>query len=210
MFTFFTHSPLLGSCETTPPSPTHNTPPPVKTTSPPPPSRSSTTHHFSKTAGGHAGRGVGGEQRRPQRERRLSYGKRRLRQIDRRIRFLTKRIDAAEVVDPEAPRAGRAATHVFFGATVRYACRRRTETDVRIVGVDEVDSGSPLHQLGVAAGARVDEVRPGRPRRPRAPAGRSKLEILDVRYERIITLGGRGAPATGHGRRSPPLPTFED
>src|SRR6187200_3160394 len=28
------------------------------------------------------------------------YGKRRLRQIDRRIRFLTKRIDAAEVVDP--------------------------------------------------------------------------------------------------------------
>src|SRR6476620_780262 len=33
------------------------------------------------------------------------YGKRRLRQIDRRIRFLTKRIDAAEVVDPEAPRS---------------------------------------------------------------------------------------------------------
>ena len=30
------------------------------------------------------------------------YGKRRLRQIDGRIRFLTKRIDAAEVVDPEA------------------------------------------------------------------------------------------------------------
>ena len=43
------------------------------------------------------------------------YGKRRLRQIDRRIHFLTKRIDAAQVVDPEAPRSGRAATHVFFG-----------------------------------------------------------------------------------------------
>ena len=42
------------------------------------------------------------------------YGKRRLRQIDRRIRFLTKRIDAAEVVDPEAPRSGRASSHVFF------------------------------------------------------------------------------------------------
>ena len=37
------------------------------------------------------------------------YGKRRLRQIDARIRFLTKRIEAAEVVDPEAPRAGKAA-----------------------------------------------------------------------------------------------------
>src|ERR671918_2458140 len=42
------------------------------------------------------------------------YGKRRLRQIDRRIRFLIKRIDAPQVVDPEAPRAGRAATHIFF------------------------------------------------------------------------------------------------
>src|SRR5580658_3401569 len=28
------------------------------------------------------------------------YGKRRLREIDRRIRFLTKRLEAAEVVDP--------------------------------------------------------------------------------------------------------------
>src|SRR6185369_14323638 len=37
------------------------------------------------------------------------YNKRRLRSIDRRMRFLTKRIDAAEVVDPAAPRAGRAA-----------------------------------------------------------------------------------------------------
>jgi hypothetical protein len=31
------------------------------------------------------------------------YGKRRLRQIDGRIRFLTKRIESAEVVDPETP-----------------------------------------------------------------------------------------------------------
>src|SRR6201997_4372972 len=49
------------------------------------------------------------------------YGKRRLRQIDGRIRFLTKRIEAAEVVDPETPRAGLAATRAFFGATVHYA-----------------------------------------------------------------------------------------
>src|ERR687885_1615042 len=47
------------------------------------------------------------------------YGKRRLRQIDGRIRFLTKRIDAAVVVDPAAPRSGQAAEKAFFGATVR-------------------------------------------------------------------------------------------
>ncbi len=35
------------------------------------------------------------------------YGKRRLRQIDGRIRFLTKRIEAAEVVDPELRERGR-------------------------------------------------------------------------------------------------------
>src|SRR3954468_4880793 len=49
------------------------------------------------------------------------YGKRRLRQIDSRLRFLTKRIEAAEVVDPETPRTGQAAARAFFGATVRYA-----------------------------------------------------------------------------------------
>src|SRR5689334_10765609 len=49
------------------------------------------------------------------------YGKRRLRQIDGRIRFLTKRIESAEVIDPETPRAGPAAARAFFGATVRYA-----------------------------------------------------------------------------------------
>src|ERR1700680_824836 len=49
------------------------------------------------------------------------YGKRRLRQIDGRIRFLRKRIEAAEVVDPETPRAGPAATRAFFGAPGGYA-----------------------------------------------------------------------------------------
>src|SRR5947208_13108948 len=65
------------------------------------------------------------------------YNKRRLREIDRRIRFLTKRIDAAQVVDPEAARGGRTATHVFFGATVDYANAAGVQRTVRIVGRDE-------------------------------------------------------------------------
>ena len=71
------------------------------------------------------------------------YGKRRLRQIDGRIRFLTKRIEAAEVVDPEARRTGQAnskeKTRAFFGATVRYANAAGVERVVSIVGTDEVD-----------------------------------------------------------------------
>src|SRR6202165_3557929 len=67
------------------------------------------------------------------------YGKRRLGQIDGRIRFLTKRIEAAEVVDPEAPRVGQQETRAFFGATVRYANASGAERVVSIVGTDEGD-----------------------------------------------------------------------
>jgi transcription elongation factor GreB len=113
------------------------------------------------------------------------YGKRRLRQIDRRIRFLTKRIDAAEVVDPQAPRSGRAATHVFFGATVRYSNNAGEERVVSIVGVDEVDLNrrhiswmSPLARALMKSG-------PGDSVMLRAPGTTEELEILEVRYERI-------------------------
>src|SRR5204863_6736330 len=113
------------------------------------------------------------------------YGKRRLRQIDGRIRFLTKRIDAARVVDPEAPRGGRAATLVFFGATVRYVNPVGTERVVSIVGVDEVDLDrhhiswlSPLARALMKSG-------PGDRVVLHAPAGTEHLRILEVRYERI-------------------------
>src|SRR4029453_3414124 len=61
-------------------------------------------------------------------------GKRRLRQIDSRIRFLTKRIDAAHVVDPESPRSGRVATQGFFGATGRPVHRPGTNQGGRAGG----------------------------------------------------------------------------
>ena len=116
------------------------------------------------------------------------YGKRRLRQIDRRIHFLTKRIDAAHVVDPEAPRTGRAATHVFFGATVSYADASGAERVVSIVGVDEVDLErnhiswvSPLARALMKAGTGDTVVL-------HAPSGTQRLEIMQVRYERISTV----------------------
>ncbi len=85
------------------------------------------------------------------------YGKRRLRQIDGRIRFLTKRIEAAEVVDPETPRAGQAATRAFFGATVRYANGAGAERVVSIVGTDEVDLNRNHISWASPPGARVDD-----------------------------------------------------
>ena len=113
------------------------------------------------------------------------YGKKRLREIDRRIRFLRKRIDAAEIVDPEAPRAGRAATHAFFGATVRYANSSGTEREVRIVGADEIDLDRGYISWVSPLARALMKSEPGDTVVLRAPGGVEELEILDVRYEHI-------------------------
>lgn len=113
------------------------------------------------------------------------YGKRRLRQIDGRIRFLRKRIEAAEVVDPGAPRSQQASARVFFGATVHYADATGVERVVSIVGADEVDLNrnhiswlSPLGRalLKSSEGDRVEL---------RAPGGTTELVVLEIRYESI-------------------------
>ena len=113
------------------------------------------------------------------------YGKRRLRQIDGRIRFLTKGIEAAEVVDPAAPRSGQAKARAFFGATVRYANAAGAERVVSIVGTDEVDLErnhiswvSPLGRALMKSEAGDSVVL-------QAPGGTEYLTVLEVRYERI-------------------------
>jgi len=124
------------------------------------------------------------------------YGKRRLRQIDARIRFLTKRIEAAEVVDPEAPRAGQAATKAFFGATVRYANAAGEERVVSIVGTDEVDLNrnhiswvSPLGRALMKSAAGDSVVL-------QAPGGPEYLTVLAVRYQRISVEPFREPPGS--------------
>src|SRR5580658_8016730 len=124
------------------------------------------------------------------------YGKRRLRQIDGRIRFLTKRIEAAEVVDPEAPRTGQAATRTFFGATVRYANAAGVERVVSIVGTDEIDLNrnhiswvSPLGRALMKSAAGDSVVL-------QAPAGTEYLDVLEVCYERIAVEPFREPPGS--------------
>jgi transcription elongation factor GreB len=108
------------------------------------------------------------------------YGKRRLREIDRRIRFLTKRMDAAEVIDPGAREA---TDQVFFGATVTLADQEGRETRYTIVGIDEADATrgriswvSPLARalLKRHEGERIVF---------QAPGGDRVLEIVAVEYK---------------------------
>ncbi|WP_373740773.1 transcription elongation factor GreB [Neisseria sp.] len=110
------------------------------------------------------------------------YGKRRMREIDRRIRFLTKRLEAAVVVDPEAREA---TDQIFFGATVGLLRGDGSEQVVRIVGTDEIDTAqnkiswvSPLARCLIKAHEGDEVVLHG-------PDGRETIEILSVAYVRI-------------------------
>ena len=140
------------------------------------------------------------------------YGKRRLRQIDGRIRFLRKRIEAAEVVDPETKRTGQAATRAFFGATVRYANNAGVERVVSIVGADEVDLHrnhiswvSPLGRALLKSAAGDSVVL-------QAPGGTEDLTVLEVRYVRIPVEPFREPLGSESSSKDPsrrPLPTEE-
>ena len=114
------------------------------------------------------------------------YGKKRLREIDRRIRYLTKRIEAAEVVDP----ATREDTdQVFFGATVTYANSAGAESTVRIVGLDETDPARHYVSWISPVARALIKAREGDVVTLRTPGGEEKLEIVEVRYEAIPMEG---------------------
>ncbi|MEC4593432.1 MULTISPECIES: transcription elongation factor GreB [Nitrospirillum] len=107
------------------------------------------------------------------------YGKKRLREIDRRIRFLTKRIESAEVVDPQLQKNR---SQVFFGATVTYADEDDGRMTVTIVGRDEVDMDR--HRISwVSPVARaLMKAKVGDVVTVRTPKGPEEVEILDIRY----------------------------
>ena len=122
------------------------------------------------------------------------YGKRRLRQIDSRIRFLSKRIDAAEVVDPAAPRPRSAASRVFFGATVTYKDAAGEERIVSIVGLDEVDLNRHFISWMSPLARALMKSTPGDRVVLRAPKKTEHLEILDVEYVPIAMEPFREPP----------------
>jgi transcription elongation factor GreB len=107
------------------------------------------------------------------------YGKRRLHEIDRRIRFLSKRLESAEVVDPNQQRNR---DQVFFGATVTYATGRGSEMTITIVGIDEADlDRGQVSWLSPVARALM-RASVGDIVELRAPAGVEQIEVLAIRY----------------------------
>ncbi len=129
------------------------------------------------------------------------YGKRRLRQIDGRVRFLTQRIEAAEVIDPEASRTGQRATRAFFGATVRYANAAGVEREVSIVGTDEVDLDRNHVSWASPLGRALMRSAEGDSVVLEAPGGNELLTVVEVRYERIAVEPFREPPGAYADRK---------
>ncbi|WP_292981420.1 transcription elongation factor GreB [Nitrosomonas sp.] len=110
------------------------------------------------------------------------YGKRRLREIDRRLRFLSRRLDNAEIIDPE--RRGEC-DQVFFGATVTVCNQHGEEHTYSIVGIDEAEPGrgwiswiSPLARCLLKA-------HEGDVVSLQTPGGLEELEVVEIRYEAL-------------------------
>jgi transcription elongation factor GreB len=106
------------------------------------------------------------------------YGKRKLREIDRRMHWLTKRLEAATVVEQRTDGVDK----VFFGAFVELEDEDGTRTSYRIVGEDEIDLDrghiswrSPLGRSLLGKRAQDCVLL-------RRPSGEVELTIVSIRY----------------------------
>lgn len=106
------------------------------------------------------------------------YGKRRLREIDRRMGFLTKRIEAAQVVDPREHKTDK----IVFGATITIEGESGVAKKYQIVGEDEIDTSggkiswkSPMAKalLGKSEGDEVCVMK---------PKGEEWIEIVKIEF----------------------------
>jgi transcription elongation factor GreB len=107
------------------------------------------------------------------------YGRKRLREIDRTLDRLSRKMKAAQVVDPaRQPERGK----VYFGATVTIADEDDQERVVTLVGEDEAEAGagriswhSPLARA--LRGAAVGDLR-----RVTLPGGSKDYEVVGIGY----------------------------
>ncbi|WP_394837870.1 transcription elongation factor GreB [Pendulispora rubella] len=105
------------------------------------------------------------------------YGKKRLREIDRRMRFLTKRLEAVQVVTEPA-----STDRIFFGATVEVEDEEGVRASYRIVGEDEIDLKRGHISWRSPIGRALLKKEEGDVVTLRRPNGEIELTIVSVRY----------------------------
>jgi transcription elongation factor GreB len=110
------------------------------------------------------------------------YGRKRLREVDRRINWLSKRLSAANVLDP-ARQPDR--SRVFFGATVTLADDADNERVVTLVGEDEADAGAGLISWNSPIARAVRGAALGDTRRVMLPSGEKEFEVIGINYPEV-------------------------
>jgi transcription elongation factor GreB len=108
------------------------------------------------------------------------YNKKRLREIDRRARYLTKRLENAEIVDPQRQQG---LDRVFFGATVTFCREDGTEQTVHLVGIDEADMSVNKMNWQAAIGRALLKAQVGDVVDVKTENGKESLEILAISYK---------------------------
>jgi transcription elongation factor GreB len=107
------------------------------------------------------------------------YGKRQLREIDRRVRFLRKRLEGMVVVDRPPDDRNR----VFFGAWVTLEDDDGAESEVRIVGPDEIDPARRHVSMDAPLGRALMGKRLDDEISVEVPGGTRRYAIVAIRYE---------------------------
>ena len=109
------------------------------------------------------------------------YGKKRLREIDRRVRFLSKRLDAAVIVDPLKITSEK----IQFGATIEVTDEDGKDRRFTIVGVDEVDTAKGRISWQSPIGKTLLGKKEGDEVIVKVPAGEITYEVVSITYKSI-------------------------
>jgi len=107
------------------------------------------------------------------------YGKKQLREIDRRVRFLRQRLEGLVVVTRPPDDRSR----VFFGAWVRIADEEGHETELRIVGPDEIDPARRYVSMDSPLARALMRRQSGDEFTVEVPGGTRSYVVTEVRYE---------------------------
>ena len=107
------------------------------------------------------------------------YGKKQLREIDRRVRFLRQRLEGLVVVTRPPDDTSR----VFFGAWVRIEDEEGHETELRIVGPDEIDPARHYVSMDSPLARALMRRQSGDEFTVEVPGGTRSYVVTEVRYE---------------------------
>ena len=107
------------------------------------------------------------------------YGKKQLREIDRRVRFLRKRLEGMVIVSRPPDDRSR----IFFGAWVRIEDDEGHETELRIVGPDELDPARRYVSMDSPIARALMRKQRDEAVTVEVPGGRRTYVVTGVRYE---------------------------